>query len=406
MKGILYSIIAALLIIPIMGLILFNSQLTEKNIDINIRANELEYFSISVKDDLSRFLIITGKRALISAVSKVITEGFPLADAQANLTEMIINGTLDGVIAPLIDTNNLNLWKENVTDIARSSGFDMDIQNIKINITQNDSYNVLFEASIFLNISDPNVKMGVGKNLTVRAAVSIENIEDPLFPLQTFSAVKRDIHISNFSNFAVDLVQGSIAGFGSVSGNATLNTLSPSNQKIFITTDMEAYDITILNQFGGIVSESTNVPSGLTKPYIAGATGALTSIEENQRIYLDLTTKKVWDLQNLTLFVKNKYYKESIDGPSFLDRLEGRTSLSEKYKYGLETFIHQDDLQTLERQELFQLINEQSTRIDYLYWNDTIGSSVRNGGYDTIFDWLKIDHPNHTTIYGVDELSS
>ena len=49
MKGILYSIIAALLIIPIIGLIMFNSQLIEKNVDINVRANELQYFSISIE---------------------------------------------------------------------------------------------------------------------------------------------------------------------------------------------------------------------------------------------------------------------------------------------------------------------------------------------------------------------
>jgi len=148
MKGILYSIIAALLIIPIIGLIMFNSQLIEKNVDVNIRANELQYFSISVEDDMNRFLKIAGKRALISAVSEVVTNGVPLVDAQANLTEMIINGTLNGVEAPLIGTNNLISWENNVILIANDSGFDMTFQNIKVNVTQNDSYNVLFEVKV------------------------------------------------------------------------------------------------------------------------------------------------------------------------------------------------------------------------------------------------------------------
>jgi hypothetical protein len=207
MRGILYSIIAALLVIPVIGLILFNSQLIEKNVDVNIRSNELEYFSTSVEEDMARFLKIAGRRALISAVSNVITNGVPLTDAQANLSEMIMNGTLDGVVAPLIGDDNFNSWRENVTNIAASSGFDLDFQNYKVNITQNDSYNVLLELSTVLNISDANLDMGIEKNLTASIAVSIDGIEDPLFPLRTYSKVIKVIHISNFSkiNFPPNL---------------------------------------------------------------------------------------------------------------------------------------------------------------------------------------------------------
>jgi len=401
MKGILYSVIAALLIIPVIGLILFNLQSTQMNIDTNIRANELEYFSESVEDDLSRFLLIAGKRALISAVSKVVTEGFPLKDAQANLTEMISYGTIDGEIAPLIDNNNLEVWKDNVTDIADSSGFSLDFQNVYINITQNDSFNVLFEVTVFLNISDSNVKMGVEKNLTSRVAITIESIEDPIFPLQTYGKVMRVIHASNFSNFTGGLVQGT-AALGNVSGNATF-TFTPNNQKIFVTDTMSGRSVITLNQFAGIVSVDTYVPVGLTVPRIVGASNALTTIQESERIYLDYITKKVWDLQNLTLFTINKYYTSSSDGPSFLDRLEGRLTLSSKYKYGLETFVHQDDLQILQSSELYQLIHDQASRVDYIYWNNTVGNSIRNSGYDNVFSWLKIDS-NHEGIYGVNEL--
>jgi len=397
MRGILYSIIAALLVIPVIGLILFNSQLIEKNVDINIRSNELEYFSISIEEDLDRFLKIAGRRALISAVSKVITTGVPLVDAQANLTEMISNGTLDGAIAPLIDTNSLNLWKESVTNIANISGFRVDFQSTRINITQNDSYNVLFEANVFLNISDPHVKMGALKNLSIKTAIPIEGIEDPLFPLRTYGRVKRVIQTSNFSNFAKNLTTGTIASkYGS--GNATFSLVGINGQKIFITSEMNDGDFALLNASGGIVSEGTHVPVGLYPPYIVDAVGASSSINESERIYLDSQTKMVWDLQNLTTFVKNKYYKTSVDGPSFLDRLEGRLNLSSKYKYGLETFVNLDELSSEELN-----VSYQYSCLDYLYWNNTPGSSIRSVGYDAIFSWLRIDS-NHANIYGVNEL--
>ncbi len=396
MRGILYSIIAALLVIPVFGLILFNSQLIEKNVDVNIRSNELEYFSISVEEDMVRFLKIAGRRALISAVSNVITNGVPLTDAQANLSEMIMNGTLGGVVAPLIGDDNFNSWRENVMNIAASSGFDLDFQNYKVNITQNDSYNVLFKLSTVLNISDANLDMGIEKNLIASIAVSIDGIEDPLFPLKTYSRVIRIIYVSNLTNYSRALVQGTTVS-GSISGNAT-KLATPSIQKIFVTSDMGAYSKDFLNQFAGVVSESGNVPSGVTVPYIANAAGALTSIQENERIFLDQTSQKVWDLQNLTLFVKNKYYESSTNGPSFLDRLEGRLSLSSKYGYGLESFVNLDELSSAGLG-----VNYQYSCVDYLYWSSTSGSSIRNGNYDNIFSWLKIDS-NHANIYGVNEL--
>ena len=379
-----------------MGLIMFNSQLIEKNVDVNIRANELQYFSISIEDDMNRFLKISGRRALISAVSHVVTNGVPLVDAQANLTEMITNGTLDGVVAPLIDTNNFNGWKQNVTQIANASGFKLEFQNVQINITQNDSYDVLFVITVPLNISDPNIGMGAVKNLTASVSISIDGIEDPLFPLETYGRVIRIVRVSNFTNFTANLTTGSIAS-GSVSGNATNDTANPNSQKIFVTANM-TQSVSTLNQFGGVVSESTYVPGGFSQPYIGGATNALTLINNNTRVFLDSQTKKIWDLQNFTMFVKNKYYKASADGPSFLDRLEGRLNLSSKYKYGLETFV---DLNELSSAELG--VNYQYSCVDYLYWNSTLGSSIRNGNYDPMFSLLKIDQ-NHANIYGVNEL--
>jgi phosphohistidine swiveling domain-containing protein len=242
--------------------------------------------------------------------------------------------------------------------------------------------------------------MGIAKNLTVDVAIPIDGIEDPLFPLETYGRVIRIIQVYNFTNFTANLTQGSIAS-GSISGNATNYTVSPNNQKIFITDNM-TQSVSTLNQFGGVVSQSTYIPVGFSQPYIVGATNALSLIKNNTRIYLDFQTKKVWDLQNFTTFVKNKYYKASADGPSFLDRLEGRLNLSTKYRYGLETFV---DLNELASADLG--VNYQYSCVDYLYWNNTLGSSIRNGGYDTdipnVFSWLKIDQ-NHANIYGVNEL--
>ena len=90
MKGILYSTMITLIIIPILALIIFYSQSSQvRSIDTDIRANELEYFTQSIELDLIRFVGISGKRALIAAVSHIVINGTGLDDASIRLKEMM-----------------------------------------------------------------------------------------------------------------------------------------------------------------------------------------------------------------------------------------------------------------------------------------------------------------------------
>ena len=95
-------------------------------------------------------------------------------------------------------------------------------------------------------------------------------------------------------------------------------------------------------------------------------------------------------MSNLTSDIKNinnthyHYYHNSTGGASFLDRIEGRTNLSAKYQYGLETFLNLEDFPT-------ELVKPTYSVLDYKYWNDTTGSPIRNSNYDLVFNWFKID---------------
>lgn len=402
---------AALIIIPIFGIMFFHSQIGQKNIDISIRANELKYFVDSIETDLGRFIEITGKRALISAVSNITVTGLPLDDAELRLAELIENGTLRGVPSPLVETNNLNTWEQKINTLANNAGFYLVLKGIEMNITQNDSFNISFKIKALVNISDTNAKMGVLRNITAISLVSIEGIEDPLFPLNTLGRVFRVIRFYNFTNYSKALVQGINASFTSVSGNATIinsSDLTSSDPNKILVTDVIPNDpgkIAIISGFKGVVAEDSYVPNGFSKPYITGALNARTLIQENETIYLDPKpyTKRVWDLQNLTLTIQNDYYKPSTVGASFLDRLEGRLSLSGKYgQYGLESFVNLTEIASALGQDY---TTNTLSCIDYKYWSDTPGKAIRNGNYDPVFNWFKIDsEDNHEIIYGVKDL--
>jgi hypothetical protein len=316
---------------------------------------------------------------------------------------MFGNGTLYSEPAPLVDSSNLETWKAKIEDIADDSGFNVEFENIKINITQNDSFNLLFEVGILMNISDKTEIMGVLKNVTANVLVSIDSIEDPLFPLQTLGRVVRFITISNTSKNTMPLVTGSNAS-GFVSGYSLVKSSSDvqvgdCDANIILVTDTIASILGIASSCKGVVSEGEAlIPPEVWGKAITGATNAMQLVTNGTKIYLDETTKKVWDLGNLTSDIKNGYYHSSNEGASFLDRLEGNITLSPKYKYGLETFVYLPDL------TLAGIDADTSLSVlDHKYWNNIVGNSIRNGNYDPVFGWFKIDGASAIN-YGISDL--
>ena len=401
MKGIFYSVMIALVLIPILSLVVFHSQIKAENVDISIRANELNYFIGSMETDLNKFAEIGGKRALISAVSEVVTIGANLEDAQAAIAEMVEYGTMNGNPAPLVDTNNLQIWEDDVKTIAQNSGFDLNFTTLGIGVTQNSSFEILLTINLTFNISDTDANMGIVRNVTGTSIISIENIEDPLFPLKSYGRVTRLIVKSNSSKETEYLVQGTNSS-GFVSGNAfVINStdLTTSYPTMILVTDTVAGKEAIAAGFKGVVSEGdTLIPPEIWGKAITGASGARQNIANNTKIYLDETTRKVWDLGNLTSDLNNGYYHNSSVGASFLDRLEGNTTLSPKYKYGLETFINLEEFSIAGVP-----VATTKSCLDHRYWNDIDGSAIRNGNYDPVFNWFKID-TSYADDYGIDEL--
>lgn len=315
MKGIFYSIMIALFMIPILALIVFYSQVTtSQNIATEIRADEMQYFSESIEEDLSRFIQINGKRALV-AVINLTQNGTVLDNAPLRLAEIIENGTLYGN-QTFADQKNLTMWEKNISDIASRSGFDINLKIMSFNVTQNDSFSLLFSTLVYLNISDASADIGISKNLTAETSVSIENIIDPLY-------------------------------------------LNRTNGKIFKT-----------------IKRSPHMP-------------------------FNKITVSSPDFVNLTNDIKNDFYQNSTDGPSFLDRLEGK--LTNHYQpYGLESFVNLQDLQSVGLP-----INSLLSDLDYQYWANVHGYYI-NVSYqsDPIYHWFRIGADNYYVENGLLNMTS
>ena len=305
MKGIFYSVMIAMFMIPIIALIVFYSQVTtSQNIAANIRANEMQYFSESIEEDLLRFLQINGKRAVVAAVNFTLTTGVGLEDARTNLTVIIENGTLNGTKI-FDDQKNLSEWIQNISVIASRSGFGINLTLLSFNVTQNDSFSVLFSTLLYLNISDTSASVGISKNMSAAAAVSIEGVVDPLYQIKTNGAIFKTIKKS---------------------------------------------------------------------PYIPFNKITLSSLE----------------FTNLTNDILNNSYHDSTQGPSFLDRLEGKITLSPQYgPYGLESFVYLPDFIGAGLP-----VNTLLSDLDYQYWANVHGYYLKSSYQTGIYNWFRISTDN------------
>jgi len=289
-----------LFMIPFLGLMVFYSQVTtSQNVATNIRTDELKYFSDSIEGDLSRFLQINGKRALVAVINLTTQNGTALDNAPLRLAEVIENGTLYGN-QTFADQKNLSTWEKNITDIASRSGFDINLTVLYFNVTQNDSFSILFSTIVYLNVSDDTAKIGILKNISVSEAISIENIMDPLYQIKT-------------------------------------------NGTIFRT-----------------IKKSPSIP-------------------------FNKITVSSSDMSNLTYDIKNYFYHNSTEGPSFLDRLEGK--ITNNYQpYGLESFIYLQDFISADL-----TVNTLSSDLDYQYWKSNNGCLLNNSFQtDPVYHWFRI----------------
>ena len=117
--------------------------------------------------------------------------------------------------------------------------------------------------------------------------------------------------------------------------------------------------------------------------------------------------KRTIQKANLTVYgswavdqtITSERYMATDDGPSFLDRMEGRTTNQEKYSgmspevIGLESFVN--------LQQISQVgipVRENQSNIDHQYFNESTftGCMVLN----TSYPWFKLDS-FHNATYGV-----
>lgn len=347
-KAITMTLAVVLFMGVILAILAIHSQQSiqyDKTLAYRIRGDEFIALLDDIERDFIKGLNITMSRTAIAGVNKVIITGVPMNNSSSELVELVLNGTLNNINQEIMINNSLSDWVDstNTVIISAAASSNLNINQLTVKISPYDSWNIIIQAKITnVTITDDFGHFTYQGNLPrdkewTSVIYSLENLEDPMFMLNTNGFVAR-----------------------------------------FMVRD-------------------TNDTS------VHGDTSLLN-----------------YDIQN-------KRYHTVDDGPSFMERLEGKTGNSydsarhtyyenqallakldeglsvtiEDITIGLETFIDIDELLDKLPPQHQSLITANQTVIDHLYFGPLINNtkSIYNVT-DTSYSWFKLD-TNATTRYGL-----
>ncbi len=391
-RGQFYSVIAILIIIPTTLFVTqyVLSQTRGPEIFERIISDQVHQTERNIEKDFERALLTSGKRALIGLSDKIILNGSAYNDSAESLMEMMENGTLNGNESMIMVNNTISNWTSKILSIPVN--FIVSMNHSNISIFNYDGFHLRAGVNFNISVADNNDIAKMERlNVYNYADIPLENIEDPLFPLNTNGLITRSIQMSPYGYRAKKIVTGSYSE-GSCTGEITFDKMS-CDSKILVADNTSGVSLECFN--GMVIEDSVNL-SGSMNCFVTGNTSALEIINSTvntigyNEIYIDNETGAVWHLPLRDELDEGYYIPGS--GPNYLERLEGNLSSSHN---SLETFINARDLETYSIP-----IKENQVSLCYLYFSeqDYIGYTVRG-----LQSWFKVNQ-TMAIKYGLIEL--
>jgi len=419
-KGVMFSLIMIFLTLSLLTVIAIQRSLISHHrefIHVETRINSMNNMYESISRDIKKTTEIIGRRAVSISVGHIVLSGEGLYSATDVLKKLIFNETpvgFDDGEMLLMENATILYWMDKIEEVSILKGFYVNITILNFEIKPYDSWNLLANINLTINITDQQGIASLVRNITISELISIEDLEDPLYPLNTSGRVTNYILKTPYENYTELLVNGdgsnnnwkvgtSILIWGNDAGTA--GSIPNPEEKILVTDNISKFNSGDVNNFMSLVSE-TDISSGITlSVYVVNATNVMNLIPNNTIILVDSDEGEVWNIENLTKHLsgesnKNSYYRSSAKGPSYLDRLEGKLTCiycNQVEGVGLESLINKTYFSG------YVGIDIEKTNIDYLYFNSTYfpPNICKVKG---LHSWFRIDE-EHPAIYNVTDLT-
>ena len=384
MKAQTYSLITIILVVPLMLYITsYLPAASELNYNVmeRILSDQLCMVERSIEQDFSKAVEISGKRAFIAATGDVISKGVSLDDAIPDIIELMTNGSLYGNETIVMYNNTIYDWNEKIKEL--NIEYIMELKQENLTASNSDGMNVHVTMRFIINITDKLSTARITRDFYKTTIISLEDIEDPLFPLNTGGYVSRSMREHPYPYHAIKIDTGTNTN-GNCIGNVTFDSSDPlASERILVINDSSG-----ISGFKGVVSENTVIPS--VSCYVLGISNATDVINYTinssgyNEIYLDNQTNAVWSLP-INDAIENGYYtKFNESGPDIFKRLEGKITSSVN---GFETFVNIPKFLLADVP-----IKPGQVSLAYLYFSDSVYSGVPVRGISINHDWFRVNN--------------
>ncbi len=410
MKAFTFSLIFLVLISMIFLLLYFSHQfefsyVEEKRKQFEIL--ELERFLNFVRSDFENFLEISIARALSSIISYEIENGKFIDDVNLRINELFFNASLFSNSSSLMQDSNFNYYLKRINLVYPK--INVKINSSNITLKHFDSFTIIILINISIQVERDETSLQ--KYFEIKKKLKIIGFEDPWYVINTFGKASNQILFYPYliNNFTKLILIGNgngsvIIGKSFVSNDANqIINLANKNEYILVTNSTRNIQ-SVVNNFKGLIL-NYQPEINVNVPYLINSS-ATTLVPNNTLILLYPQRNLVYNVENLVKSLQNQYCFPSLEGASFLDRLEGRFFVSNKFVFenntiGLECLINKD---YLIQQGIF--VDETRTNIDYLYFSNFSITSYKIAGFENFYldDRITINNLNHLQFYQVENL--
>lgn|GEM_PF-6365960 len=383
-RGFLINSAVLLLLIPLLLVLATYEDISSYIISSQssrVRTETMHATINSIELDMERASEISMKRAVITILQSAI-----IGEEVKNVNETIANLIVRGwsysppynISMPYNET--LKFWYENTKKVLKEMGFRMSFpngdfeDNINVTVAQLDAFHIVAEIRIKnVTISDLSGRIvyqgPLPRGGPMYPVMSIEGLEDPLFPVSSGGHLHRIIVAAPYDTYLREPLVGNLSGSG-ISILGTLSNLSVKRSKGFVRFyDSSPGEIGVAEKFSQIanyvgegfvfkelgysLTELLNISEIIGKPIVYNTTISPVGWAKERDIAVVVVNGTVssigvanilsgngtfYDLQYLSNSIEEGYYfgvyindSVSCNPPSFFDRLEGNLCLTSQY---------------------------------------------------------------------------
>ncbi|MFH1063868.1 MAG: hypothetical protein V1729_02190 [Candidatus Woesearchaeota archaeon] len=210
-KGIFFTLIAVSLlsIILFSYSVMYSYSLQDKAAVIETRVETMNSFMRAIDEDMENAIYISGYRSIVGLTDYVVTYGDYVNDSTTALSELFLNGTINGTTSSFMVNNTMLYWADRIKDKGIEVGINLSIAIGSVSIYQKDPWEVSFDVDAEINMTDQKATANWSKQASLSYDIPILGFEDPWYAVNTNGLILKRI---NESIYDLNFSQGNETG--------------------------------------------------------------------------------------------------------------------------------------------------------------------------------------------------